>query len=114
MTSREPWKPQRVGNLRERVTVQDYTTVDDGYGNQVPTWVDLATVWARVEPIKGREAFIAGGIRNPSTVYIHIRHLEGIAPDLRAIHNGKLYNIKRVWNADERGRYLTLECETGA
>lgn len=114
MTTREPYRAQRIGNLRERVTIQRYTTVDDGYGNQIRTWADLATVFARVEPLKGEERAIAGGMGNPYSVTIHIRHRD-VSPGMnRIMFKGKEHRIQYVRNLDERGRFLALDCEVDA
>lgn len=37
--------------LSERVTIQQPTQTDDGYGGKLVTWEELATVFAQVEPI---------------------------------------------------------------
>lgn len=114
MTTREPYRPQRVGNLRERLTIQHYTVVDDGMGNEIPTWSDLATVWCRVEPLKGDERIIADAVRNPYSVVFHIRYRNDVTTDLRIMYQGKLFNLKRITNYDERKRFLSIEAETGA
>lgn len=37
--------------LRERVRIEQRAVSDDGYGGQTASWVELATVFAAVEPI---------------------------------------------------------------
>lgn len=114
MTTREPYRAQRVGNLRERITIQQYKETSDGHGGFDYEWLDLATVWCRVEPLKGEERVIAAAVRNPYSVTFHIRYRNGINTDMRIQYQDELFNIKRVTNYDERGRFLSIEAETGA
>lgn len=111
MTSRDPYRAQRVGNLRERVLLQSVTYTDDGYGGSVPEWHDLAEVWARVEPVKSDERVIAGGIANVNDVLVHIRHRDDLDTTGRVTWAGRDYNIKGIRNLDERRQYLTLDCQ---
>lgn len=37
--------------LRERVTIQQRSVADDGYGGQTQSWTTLATVFAQIEPL---------------------------------------------------------------
>lgn len=53
----------RAGSLRERVTIQAATTVQDAYGEPIETWANLATnptVWANVGSRASGERFISG------------------------------------------------------
>lgn len=110
MTTREPYRPQRVGNLRERVTLQDSTTTQDGFGGTIHEWHDVAEVWARVEPMKQGEHLIAGGIQTVTDVLVHIRHRADVTTTWRLIWQGKTYNITGVRNLDERRAFLALDC----
>lgn len=112
--SLEPWKPQRIGNLNERITVQHFVSEDDGYGNEIQEWQDLATVRARVEPVKGNERVIAGGLANPYSVTFHMRYRDDVTTAHRIVYRGSVFNIQYLRNLDERRRFLSLDCETGA
>jgi len=48
---------------RHRVIIQSFTAVSDGMGGWEEAWADLATVWARVEALKGEEYFAAAQMR---------------------------------------------------
>ena len=49
----------RAGSLRHRVTIQRYELVVDEYGAPLrrESWKDVATVWASVDAVSGREFF---------------------------------------------------------
>ena len=38
----------QTGRLRERVTIQQENVTRDASGQELKTWPDVATVWARV------------------------------------------------------------------
>lgn len=44
-----------AGELGERVTLQQETNAPDGAGGNARGWADLATVWAKVEPVRAAE-----------------------------------------------------------
>lgn len=114
MTSREPWRGQRIGNLREFVTLEEYdASGDDGYGNPVVVWIPHGPLHARVEPVKGVETIIAGGLAAVDTILVHIRHRSDVTPAWRLTYAGNTYNVRSVRNLDERKRFTTLECEGG-
>ena len=51
----------KAGRLRHRLTIQTHTVSQDGFGEPDKTWSDLATVWADVRPLRGREYLEARG-----------------------------------------------------
>ena len=110
MTSREPYRGQRIGNMRERITLQRLERTPDGGGGFEETFVDVTTVWARVEPVKADEQFIAGGIQSITDVLVHIRHRDDVVPTWRLEWQGRQFNITGIRNLDERGRFLVLDC----
>ncbi len=46
----------RAGRLDRRVTIQRPATVTGEYGQEQTAWPDVATVWARVQPLPAGEA----------------------------------------------------------
>lgn len=99
------------GTLRHRVTLQSFTTSPDVYGEPIKTWADLATVWAAVEPLRGREYFQAQQTHAEVSYRVRIRHRADILPTMRVLHAGKTLEILSVINIDERNRELHLMCK---
>ena len=98
------------GTLRHRITLQSFTTVPDIYGEPIKTWADLATVWAAVEPLRGREYFQAQQTRAEVSYRVRIRHRADILPTMRISHAGKTLEILSVINVNERSAELHLMC----
>ena len=45
----------RAGQLARRLRLQSRSVSQDSFGGQNLAWVDVATVWAEIRPITGRE-----------------------------------------------------------
>ncbi|SEQ76221.1 phage head closure protein [Basfia succiniciproducens] len=100
-----------IGKLRHRVTLQKQTNTQNDYGAFVSTWQDVATVWAEVKPISGREYFSAQQVQSEVSTQIWIRYLEGIEPTMRVKHNDKHYEILSVLNHNGRNTSIQLMCK---
>ena len=99
----------RAGMLHHRVTLQRFQQGQDAYGGPVETWEDVATVWASLEAMSGREFFASQQAQSEVTQRIRIRYRPDVTADMRVIHNGKVFNIVAPL-PDNRGRELVLMC----
>lgn len=102
-----------AGKLRHRITIQQRTTDQDDYGQQLDRWDDVARAWADVEPLNGRELLAAAAVQAETTHTVTMRYRSGITPQLRINYNGRLFNILNVLDDNERHRTLTLLCSEG-
>lgn len=100
----------RIGTLRHRITIQNKTTIKDTVGQEKETWVDLATVWASIEPLKGREYFAAHAVNAENTIKIRIRYYPGLKPTHRIKYGTRIFDIQSVINVDERNIEMILMC----
>lgn len=105
-------KGQKVGAMRERVTIQSPPTSDDGMGGVSGSWVDVATVFAQVAPLSGRERLQADNMQSEVMWRITIRHRTDIAAGMRAIWNGQTFNVRSI-TYDQTKRFDILDCEAG-
>lgn len=105
----------QAGKLRHRVTLQRYEETRDDMGAVIETWVDVATVWAAVEPLSVREFISAQAGQSEISARITIRYRPGIDATMRVLHRDQIYNIKGPPLPDPRsGReYLTLAVAAG-
>lgn len=105
----------RIGKLRHRVTIQQPgTTRDPDTGESVPGWVDVATVWASVEPLSAREFIAAGATQSSVSARIVMRHRDDVTAGMRISYRGKVYNIHAPLPDPKSGRhYLTLPVSQG-
>jgi SPP1 family predicted phage head-tail adaptor len=86
LTNRGRGNGKTVGRLRHRVKIQrlDEST-RDASGQVVPTWVDVATVFASVEAVGGREMLASGQVQADTTYRVCMRHREDVGPKNRLI-----------------------------
>lgn len=98
----------RAGRLRHRVTIQQCTETQNSYGEAVKEWTDYATVWASVEPAKGREFWESQQVNAEITGTVVMRYLAGVKSKMRVLYDGRVFEILAVINPDERNRELQL------
>lgn len=98
----------RAGTLRQRVTIQDKSVVRDTYGAETITWTEVATVWAAVEPLQGREYLEARQTTAEVSTRIRIRYRSGITPEMRVEFGTRVYEILAVIDVKELDREIHL------
>lgn len=98
--------------LNKRITIQQQSATQDDAGQPINTWVDVATLWAEIRDVSGREFIAADGQQKQVQTKILIRHREGIESQMRVLHGSNTYNIEAVLGQDNRT--LLLMCSRGA
>lgn len=102
--------------LRELVTVQRASSIDDGFGNVIGDWENLTTLWAAISETVGGEAISAGRIEAKKTAAVVVRASaasRSITTADRIIARGQAWNIRSVLPIDD-GRYaIKFLCEEG-
>jgi SPP1 family predicted phage head-tail adaptor len=102
------------GKLRHRVQLQRSVQVQDPVtGDLSSSWVDVAKVWAAVEPLSAREFIASSAVQSAITTRITIRYRE-VDASMRIVHRERIYNIEGVLADKDSGlEYLTLPCSEG-
>lgn len=99
------------GKLNKRITLQQYVETLDKYDTPVGgDWQDVATVWAAVEPIRGREYVLLQNTQSELTTRIRIRYRPGIETSMRVLYGGRVFDIQSVIDPEERHVELQLMC----
>lgn len=101
------------GQLDQRVTIQQESRVEDEAGGAVVTWVDVATVWAEVKPLTGRERLHGQQLESPIDYRVTIRRRSDITAAMRLVWRGTPMQIRAVPDPGPRAAYMTLDCEAG-
>ena len=114
-------KNARIGQLDRIVEIEELVSViNSDYGSEDKEFRFFARVWAQYRPVTGSalmEQLDAMAIRSRETAIFVIRFMEGIRPDMRIVHDGKIYNIRTLSDGGEqRRRWLEIvaEAELGA
>lgn len=98
----------RAGQLRNRITIEQYTSTRDTMGGEVKTWATVATVWASKAHQTSREFFAAAKVNAEITDLFIIRYRSGITPKMRISYDSKYYDIIGADDPDGRRRELHL------
>lgn len=99
-----------VGKMRHQITFIRPANDKDRLGGYEEDYVDVATVWAQVSPVSGKEHL--SQVRETTVSHkIYCRYREGITPQLRVRFKGRIFKILSVINWEERNEGLTLLCE---
>lgn len=108
----------QAGLLRRRVLIQSRSTSVDAMGGQITTWNTVATVYAQIESTNGRAVFAGEAVQTEVTHQIVVRYQPMFADPkavaaMRAVYNGRYFNIHASVNEAERNRQITLFCSEG-
>ncbi len=110
--------PISAGMLNRRIKVQRPSTVKDSLGAPCRTWLDVATVWADIQPLSGKEAVNANRISAELTHQITVRfqpvfdNPQQVA-QMRVLYKSRIFNIHSALNEDERRTQIILLVSEG-
>lgn len=107
-----------IGRLRHRIAIQERIEVQDSDTGDISfTWetVDgMASVAAEITPLSAREFQAAAATQSNIIGRIVIRYRNGVTAKMRAVHNGRAYNIEGVLPDMESGiDWLTMPVSAG-
>jgi SPP1 family predicted phage head-tail adaptor len=94
-----------------RITIEENQPTRDGIGGTADNWVPVATVWAAVEPLKGREFFAAQQVNSEVSHRVTLRYRAGVRPDMRVRFGARVLEIAGPpIDPDEKHKELQLMC----
>ncbi len=95
----------KVSDLRNRISIQQQSNVQDETGQMLADWIDVALVWASIKHVSGLSAIRAGMDVSSVKASIRIRYRAGINAGMRIVHGSTVYNIEAIL-PDDRREYL--------
>lgn len=102
-----------VNGLRHRITIQNRSKVNDGFGQESQVWTDVANCYAQVEPVSGMSQEAGSAQQSPVKYQMFIRYRGGITARMRIIYRGLIFEIDAVTDMDERHKWIQLDCTQG-
>lgn len=103
-----------IGRMRHKIKIQEQKgTTNDGGGNVIPNWVDIALPYADVIPTRGTERVIGEKKLEEISHIVKIRYKAGIKKDKHRVvlNDGRALKIEYIINKDERNIQLELFCK---
>ena len=99
-------------DLNRKITFRKLTlTQDPNTGEMIEAWADHVSVFARVEPLVGREYFAAMSEHAEVTTRIRIRYREDIDRTMRVVYANTEFEILHIIHPEFGRRELQLMCK---
>lgn len=98
------------GALRSELALEQCVTTPDSLGGHTESWVELATLFARVEPVSTHSLFGADQTLETATHRVTVRWRAGLKSGMRLRRGQRVLDIITVHDPDETQRYLV--CRT--
>ena len=108
----------RSGQLTRRLRIQSRSSAQDSFGGPQLSWGDVATVWADIQPLSGRELESAQRLASEITHQIIVRYQPILADTrvvagYRALYKARIFNIHACMNENERNAVVVLLASEG-
>lgn len=103
------------GLLRQQVKIQSRIDGIDAAGDAMVSWLDVATIWADVQPLRGLERMNAQQVGAAAIDHrITTRYRPGLTPKHRILYGTRVFDIESVINVNERNEMIELLCKEAA
>ena len=86
----------QIGRLDRRIVIEVNTPTTSASGEKKPNWGTLATVWAEVRPLRGKEFFDAAAVQSEIDTKFRIRYRSDLTAKMRINYAGNLYDIHSI------------------
>jgi SPP1 family predicted phage head-tail adaptor len=103
-----------MSSYNRRVTIQLGVETVSGSGVVVTAWEEFACVWAKVEPLQGREYWSGAQVITERVYVFKTQYSAGIGtiapPRHRISYNDRTYDIQSVIDFEDRRKELHIRC----
>lgn len=103
------------GKMRHRITFQEFDGESDDYGDPLETddshWEPVATAWAAIDPISGREFYAAEQSQSEVTHKVRLRYRSGLTTAMRIYLGSRRFKIISIIDWEERHESLLIMCK---
>ncbi len=100
----------KIGELDQRIIIQNYTTVRGTSGEEVKSWAPWKNVWAEVRTSSGTENYHNPQLTAEATHKIKLRYLIGVKPIMRIDWRANVLDILFVDESRRRQGEMYLLC----
>jgi SPP1 family predicted phage head-tail adaptor len=107
----------QAGRLRHQVELQARVAGSPqrtNSGAPDEAWATQATLWAAIEPLRGKEFMESQAVNSAVTVRIRVRYRPNVDATMRILHGSTVYSIEAVINPNTKNEELQLMCSQGA
>jgi SPP1 family predicted phage head-tail adaptor len=105
----------QAGKLRHYVQWYSTTQARDSYGDSITSYSLVGNLWARIEPLAGRELMHAQQAFAEATYRITARYDSALSADVTDTiywtSQTRRFEVLHIANADERNEYVVMLCK---
>ena len=105
-----------AGILNRRVAIDRNYATRDSSGDPVAVWQELQTVWAKIEPLTGREGDLDNNILAEADTRIRLRYsplTASLSPVDRLRYGTRIYNVTDVADVDTAHTEVIVLAKSG-
>lgn len=102
-----------AGRFDQRVTIQQKQVTRSSIGEELVTWITVASVWARVEPMRGNEFFASAQMQDATDHRVTIRYRNDVLREMRIVWGLVALDIVSVIDVNAQRENLELMCISG-
>jgi len=103
--------PINAGQLDRRVQLQGRVTTRGNDGSVTRTYLTLATVWASIRPVRGREYWAAQQVNAEITHEVMVRYQARFRPTARIQYHNRIFDVLAAISPDEGHDAMVLMCK---
>jgi SPP1 family predicted phage head-tail adaptor len=93
------------GALSRLIYLQEPVEARTDDGSTRADWSTLTSAWAKVEPLRGREKWIAKKVHSESMCKFTCRHINGLNEKMRVVYDTVPYQIVSIIDRDCGNKY---------
>lgn len=96
------------GELRHKITIQQFILTKNTNGFEIMTWVDYKKLWVSKRSLGGKEYYSAAAVKAETDVAFGGRFVKGITPQMRIVEGTQIYNVKSALDSDGKRKTLNI------
>ena len=100
-----------IAMLRTRLTLQARQRTSTDGGGAVVAWATIASMFANVSPVSGREIVAADGRTGRVSHEIMLRYCHEVQPGMHFVDGARVFIIHAAIDLDGRRRWMKCLCE---
>jgi SPP1 family predicted phage head-tail adaptor len=100
------WTPR--GEMRHHITIQQIATTVTDSGETTGTASTFCQTWAKIEPLGGKEVWLARAQQDTTTHRIRMPYVSGITPKMQAVLGTRTFKFGSVNDLDELRREIEV------
>ena len=97
-----------IGTLNRRITILTTVEGKNEAGDTILVPATFKTVWAGINPVRGRDYVEAKKYQAELTYKITIRYLVGVTPDMTIKFKDRIFLIQDIINPFEKNELLEI------